>query len=55
MHEPENRYRMNISEKNYAEVYNDFLENTGISTDDRDFWIDPSDWVGGNFLVAWDR
>ena len=55
VHEPENGYKINIGDGDYMTMYNDFLENTGIATDDRDVWIDPIDYIGGNFLVAWDR
>jgi hypothetical protein len=55
VHEPENGYKLNIQDGDYMTMYNDFLENTGISTDDRDIWVNPQDFIGGNFLVAWDR
>lgn len=55
VHEPDNGYKLNIGDGNYMQMYSEFLENTGIATDDRDVWIDPKDYVGGNFLVVWDR
>ena len=36
-------------------MYASFLENTGISTDDREFGITLDDYYGGSFLLVWDR
>ena len=36
-------------------MYASFLENTGISTDDREFGITLNDYYGGSFLLVWDR
>jgi hypothetical protein len=36
-------------------VYSDFLLNTGIAGDDRDFGITQEDYLGGCFLLAFDR
>ena len=55
IHEPENKYRLNITNNDYISVYNDLMENTGVATDDRDFWLTPADFIGGNFLLVWDR
>ena len=32
-----------------------FIENTGVSIDDREFGISLEDYYGGSFLLAWDR
>ena len=36
-------------------MYASFLENTGISTDDREFGITMDDYYGGSFMLVWDR
>ena len=36
-------------------MYASFLENTGISTDDREFGIPLDYYYGGSFLLVWDR
>ena len=55
IHEPKNLYRAEVSTGNYYQLYSDFLENTGISLEDRDLWIKPDDYVGGCFILAFDR
>ena len=32
-------------------MYANFLENTGISTDDREFGITMKDYYGGSFML----
>lgn len=48
-------YKLNISGGDYINLYSDFLLNTGIASEDRDFGIDINDYVGGNFLLVFDR
>ena len=36
-------------------MYAQFLENTGISIDDREIGISIEDYYGGSFILAWDR
>ncbi len=55
VHEPRNLYRGSVSDGNYYQLYSDFLENTGISLEDRDLWITPEDFIGGCFILAFDR
>ena len=46
---------MNINDGDYINLYSDFLLNTGIATEDRDFGIDFHDYIGGTFLLVFDR
>ena len=55
IHEPEQPYKVNIASKNYVNLYSDFLLNTGISNEDRDFGLDAGDYLGGSFFVVFDR
>ena len=55
IHEPAEPYKLNISSGDYMKVYSDFLLNTGISNEDRDFGINQDDYLGGCFLLAFDR
>ena len=38
-----------------VDMYAYFLENTGLSTDDREFGITMQDYYGGSFMLVWDR
>ena len=55
MHEPHDLYKLNKAENDIVDIYASFLENTGISTDDREFGITMEDYYGGSFILAWDR
>ena len=55
VHEPSEPYKLNIEGGDYINLYSDFLLNTGIATEDRDFGIDLNDYIGGNFLLVFDR
>lgn len=72
VHEPDDRYKMDVNKGDYVKIYNDFMENTGkkiksifsnfhyfyflgVATDDRDFWVNPHDYINGSFLVVFDR
>ena len=54
-HEPTEPYKLHITAGNYVDLYTDFLMNTGIANDDRDFGITETDYTGGCFLLAFDR
>lgn len=54
-HEPAEPYKLHVSAGNYVDLYSDFLLNTGIANEDRDYGITESDYVGGCFLLAFDR
>ena len=54
-HEPAEPYKINISTGDYINLYSDFLLNLGIASEDRDCGISPSDFIGGNFLLVFDR
>ena len=55
VHEPTEPYKLHISAGNYVDLYTDFLLNTGIANEDRDYGITEEDYVGGCFLLAFDR
>ena len=55
IHEPPELYKMNKADNDKVDIYASFLENTGISTDDREFGITMEDYYGGSFILAWDR
>ena len=55
VHEPPELYKMNKADNDKVDIYASFLENTGISTDDREFGITMEDYYGGSFILAWDR
>ena len=48
-------YKLDIANGDYIGLYTDFLLNTGIGNDDRDCGVDANDFVGGNFLLVFDR
>lgn len=54
-HEPDQPYKIDINRGDYIHLYDDFMVNSGVSNDDRDLWITPEDFIGGNFLVIFDR
>ena len=55
VHEPQEVYKLNKSTGDKVDLYEHFLENTGISNDDREFGITMDDYYGGSFMLAWDR
>ena len=55
VHEPSEPYKLDITSGDKADLYASFLENTGVSTDDREFGISMTDYYGGNLLLVWDR
>ena len=55
VHEPQELYKLNKTEEDKVDMYANFLENTGISTDDREFGITMDDYYGGSFMLVWDR
>ena len=54
-HEPSELYRMNKDTGDTADIYEHFLENTGIKTDDREFAVSKETYLDGSFLLVWDR
>lgn len=54
-HEPRELYKMNKTDKDTADIWAQFLENTGVQSDDREFGLSKQDYLGGTFLLAWDR
>ena len=55
VHEPQEMYKLNEAVGDKVDMYANFLENTGISTDDREFGITMEDYYGGSFMLVWDR
>ena len=55
VHEPHELYKLNKTLGDKVDMYANFLENTGISTDDREFGITMKDYYGGSFMMVWDR
>ena len=55
VHEPTELYKLNADAGDKVDMFANFVENTGISTDDREFGISLEDYYGGSFLLAWDR
>ena len=55
VHEPTELYKLNANAGDKVDMFANFVENTGISTDDREFGISLEDYYGGSFLLAWDR
>ena len=53
--EPPNRYTLNTEDKDLAGFYLDFLENIGISNDNKEIGLNLENYYGGNFLIAFDR
>ena len=54
-HEPQELYKLDKTKEDKVDMYASFLENTGISTDDREFGITMDDYYGGSFMLVWDR
>ena len=55
VHEPSDLYKLDIANGDKADLFSSFLENTGVSTDDREFGISMDDYYGGCLLLVWDR
>ena len=55
IHEPTEPYKIDIDTGNYIDLYTDFLLNTGVDNEDRDFGITETDFTGGNFFLVFDR
>ena len=55
VHEPSDLYRLDLSTGDKADLFASFLENAGVSTDDREFGISMDDYYGGSLLLVWDR
>lgn len=55
VHEPSEPYKLDIAGGDKVDLYSSFLENTGVSTDDREFGISMTDYYGGSLLLVWDR
>ena len=55
IHEPAEGFKIDINAGNYIDLYTDFLLNTGVDNEDRDFGIKLEDYIGGNFFIVFDR
>ena len=52
VHEPTELYKLNAAAEDKVDMFANFIENTGISTDDREFGISLDDFYGGSFLLG---
>ena len=55
VNEPTELYKLNVDLGDKVNMFANFLENTGVHTDDREFGLTLDDYYGGSFLIAWDR
>ena len=55
VHEPAEAYKLDIANGDYIDLYTDFLLNTGIGDEDRDCGITEREFIGGSFLLVFDR
>ena len=56
MHEPSELYKLDKTKGDKIDLYNSFLENTGVSAnEDREFGISLEAYYNGCFILAWDR
>ena len=55
VNEPAELYKLDTECGDQVDMFANFLENTGVHTDDREFGISMEDYYGGSFLLAWDR
>ena len=55
IHETAEGFKIDINAGNYIDLYTDFLLNTGVDNEDRDFGIKLEDYIGGNFFIVFDR
>ena len=55
VHEPPDKYNLDKTTGDITDLYARFLENSGISIDDREIGISIDDYYGGSFILAWDR
>ena len=55
VHEPPDQYKLDQNEGDKADLYSHFLENSGVSIDDREIGLSSTDYFGGSFILAWDR
>ena len=55
VNEPIEMYKLNVDIGDKVDMFANFLENTGVHTDDREFGITIDDYYGGSFLIVWDR
>ena len=56
VHEPSELYKLDKAKGDIIDLYNSFLENTGVSAnEDREFGISLEDYYNGCFILAWDR
>ena len=55
VNEPTELYKLDVDGGDKVDMFANFLENTGVHMDDREFGISLKDYYGGCFLLAWDR
>ena len=52
VNEPAELYRLDIGQGDKVDMFANFLENTGVHTDDREFGISLEDYYGASFILA---
>ena len=55
VNEPAELYKLDVDDGDKVDMFANFLENTGVHMDNREFGISLNDYYGGSFLLAWDR
>ena len=55
VNEPAELYKLNVDDGDKVDMFANFLENTCVHMDDREFGISLKDYYGTTFLFAWDR
>ena len=55
LNEPTKLYKLNLGIEDKVNMFANFLENTGVHTDDREFGMTLDDYYGSRVLIAWDR
>ena len=52
---PEDGLKLDVKNNDTANMFAEFLENTGVGNEDREFGISEFDYYHGSFLIAFDR
>ena len=55
VNEPVELYKLDKDNGDKVYMFESFLDNTGVHTDDMEFGIFLEDYYGGSFLLAWNR
>ena len=55
VHELFDLYKLKKDDGDKADIYFNFLKNTSVSSDDREFGISMDDYYGGRFILTFDQ